>query len=259
LVDPREIVRFLKRGVEVHSVANLHAKVYVFGRRAIVGSANVSASSEQHLIEAGCLLSSPKLVGKCRDFVKSLRGEVVELEFARRLIPHWRPPKKFIVPLTAKRKTSRVARHAGIVAVALEEVEDYNEADQIAVDKARDSAERWLTDRRRFRMDDFVWDGSGLEAIQRGSRVLTCTARARGRIFVAPPARVLEVRRYKSRRGAERRVVILEARKFVREKPLTVVLKTLGSRAAPLRKLRSAKRLTDPVLVHEIGQLWPST
>src|SRR6266567_7372820 len=49
-VNPSEVVAFIKRGVEVHSVANLHAKVYVFGRVAFVGSANVSASSEDSLI-----------------------------------------------------------------------------------------------------------------------------------------------------------------------------------------------------------------
>ena len=157
LVDPREIVAFINRGVEVHSVSNLHAKVYVFGRRAIVGSANVSATSEQYLIEAGCVLSSPKLVAECRDFVKRLRGEVVELEFARRLIPLWRPPKVFGITFPS-RKASRVARHADVVAVALQE-EGYEEIDQAAADKARASAEQRLADRSRFRMDDFVWSG----------------------------------------------------------------------------------------------------
>lgn len=256
LVDPREIVVFIKRGVEVHSVSNLHAKVYVFGRRAIVGSANVSATSEQHLIEAGCVLSSPKLVAECRDFVKRLRGEVVELEFARRLIPLWRPPKVFGVKL-ASHKPSRVAKHSSVVAVSLEE-EEYEEADQAAADKARESAAERLTDQSRFRMDDFVWSGRWPAAIRRGGRVLACTARARGQIFIAPPARVLEIRRYKTRRGSERRVVVFEARKYLREKPRAVVLKALGSRATPLRALHGAKPLTDPVLVHELGQLWPT-
>jgi len=68
LVNPREVVAFIKRGVEVHSVANLHAKVYVFGRTAFVGSANVSASSEDSLIEAGCQVTSLDVVAECRAF-----------------------------------------------------------------------------------------------------------------------------------------------------------------------------------------------
>src|SRR5437879_954134 len=45
LVSPHAIVAFIQRGVNVYSVSNLHAKVFVFGRRAIVGSANVSSLS----------------------------------------------------------------------------------------------------------------------------------------------------------------------------------------------------------------------
>ncbi|MFN7914943.1 MAG: hypothetical protein U0Q55_06360 [Vicinamibacterales bacterium] len=257
VVDPREVVTFIKRGVEVHSVANLHAKVYVFGRRAVVGSANVSGTSEHHLIEAGCMLSSPKLVAECRDFVKRLRGEIVELEFASGLVSEWRPPKMLGVATSSKGKASRVARHSGLVAVALQELE-FDEVDQGAAVKARESAEQRLTDRSRFRLDEFVWRGRLPAGIRRGARVLACTARSRGQIFIAPPARVLEVRRYKSGRGTERQIVVFEARKYVREKTRSAVLKALGKRSAPLRNLRNAKLLTDAALAHELGQLWPS-
>lgn len=51
-VNPKEIIRLIKRGVDVHACANLHAKVFVFGNTAIIGSTNVSTASEHHLIEA---------------------------------------------------------------------------------------------------------------------------------------------------------------------------------------------------------------
>lgn len=41
LVDPREGLKLLRRGVRVHDCAHLHAKVFVFGSRAMVGSAHV--------------------------------------------------------------------------------------------------------------------------------------------------------------------------------------------------------------------------
>lgn len=47
LVDPRELRRYLKCGVEVHAVANLHAKAFVFGKIAFVGSTNISMMSER--------------------------------------------------------------------------------------------------------------------------------------------------------------------------------------------------------------------
>jgi hypothetical protein len=38
---PSEVSKLLRDGVEVHSVENLHAKVFVVGNRALVGSTNV--------------------------------------------------------------------------------------------------------------------------------------------------------------------------------------------------------------------------
>ena len=40
LTNPYEVGRLLRRGVEIHTAENLHAKVFVFSDRAIVGSMN---------------------------------------------------------------------------------------------------------------------------------------------------------------------------------------------------------------------------
>ena len=68
-VDPKELVAYINRGVEVQSVDNLHAKVYVFGSTAVVASANLSSESEHRLIEAGCSIRNPRMVAACRSFV----------------------------------------------------------------------------------------------------------------------------------------------------------------------------------------------
>ena len=51
-VCPAEVLILIKKGVEVHSVENLHAKVFVIGQSAYVGSTNVSKGSAGILIEA---------------------------------------------------------------------------------------------------------------------------------------------------------------------------------------------------------------
>jgi hypothetical protein len=58
--------------VEVHSVENLHAKVFVAGARALVGSTNVSFTSATGLVEALLETSDREPVRQCRDCVKSL-------------------------------------------------------------------------------------------------------------------------------------------------------------------------------------------
>jgi phosphatidylserine/phosphatidylglycerophosphate/cardiolipin synthase-like enzyme len=47
----------IKRGVRVFSVANLHAKVFVLGRAAFIGSANVCKRSADSRIGAAVRLS----------------------------------------------------------------------------------------------------------------------------------------------------------------------------------------------------------
>lgn len=90
-VDPREVVKAIKRGVEVHSCSNLHAKVYVFGNTAFVGSSNVSRHSENYLLEACVETTERRVVSNAKKFVRSLLGDKVGLEYAERMIPFYRP------------------------------------------------------------------------------------------------------------------------------------------------------------------------
>lgn len=256
LVSPTDVVAFITRGVEVHSVANLHAKVYVFGRTAFVGSANVSASSEESLIEAGCEVTSSDFVAACRAFVQSLRGEIVELKFARSLIPFWRPAH---TPYrTTVLRTSHRVRQSDLVAVSLHEV-NYDAADEAAADRAHRSARTKLRDRETFRLDDFRWDGRVPKALRFGSRVLMCTARSSGATDITAPARVLEIRRYKGSRGGWRAIIVVEVRKHLREKRKSMVLKALGASGKPLRSMRRMIVLTNATLIYRLGQLWPTS
>src|SRR5262249_21814683 len=80
LVDPKEVVEYITRGVEVHAVANLHAKVFVLRDRALIGSTNVSDHSADRLIEAICETDSYRVVASAKRFVNSLRGDVIGIE-----------------------------------------------------------------------------------------------------------------------------------------------------------------------------------
>src|SRR5438132_14212299 len=49
---PAELSKLLNRGVRIYSRQNLHAKIFVFGTKVFVGSANVSQRSASILREA---------------------------------------------------------------------------------------------------------------------------------------------------------------------------------------------------------------
>lgn len=74
------------RGAAVFSLRGLHAKVLVLDDTAVVGSANLSATSER-LAEAAVRIDDARLVAKARAFVHTLaeRGEAVDARFLGRI------------------------------------------------------------------------------------------------------------------------------------------------------------------------------
>ncbi len=78
--------RALGRGASLFSITGLHAKVYVFDRIAVIGSANLSSSSE-NLTEAALVTDQPSSVSMSRSLIEDLKevGEVVDRGFINRI------------------------------------------------------------------------------------------------------------------------------------------------------------------------------
>src|SRR6185312_8114473 len=71
---------------------NLHAKVYVLGDRAFIGSANASQSSAHRLLEAMVSTSDPATVRRAREFVERLCKEELSPASLLQLQKLYRPP-----------------------------------------------------------------------------------------------------------------------------------------------------------------------
>jgi hypothetical protein len=247
---PQEIIKLLRKGVEVHSCSNLHAKVFRFGRRALIGSANASRHSEQGLIEAVIETTDPETVGSCRKFVDSLRGEHVDLDYARRLAKLYKPPK-FV---GGERTTT--PRHPPFWAVPLEHT-DWDAEDKAVFKDNKSVAEKKLKDQERFLLDSYLWTGTGFRRPLRvGELVLQVVDEAPRRKMLSPVARVILIRRYKAE-GENRMMVFLRTPR-VRRKNLRDVKDKIGEAARLLRKLKSPRLVKGRKLVHGILQLWPS-
>ncbi len=67
---PADLAKLVKRGVKVYSVPNLHAKVFVLGRAAYIGSANASNRSASQLVEAVIRTTETSAVRAARQFVR---------------------------------------------------------------------------------------------------------------------------------------------------------------------------------------------
>lgn len=257
--SPREIGKYLRKGVEVHSQANLHAKVFVFGNTCIIGSANISASSEERLVEAAVETTAASVVASAKRFVRSLRGDVVTPDEVRRLERILRPPRS---GQPGRRRTTaarlRGSGHSTVWAVSLE-TGGWDEDDFKAERAGTPLARRKLKNTRYFTVDDFRWDGGGFsEKVRLGQRVVRVTEEDEDRVLVSAPAKVVRKHVYRSARGTRRVLIFLETRKAQRRKTLGAVLSRLGPPGKALKNLRGAKQLKDPALLYQLGQLWES-
>ena len=247
---PQEIIKLLRKGVEVHSCSNLHAKVFVFGRRAIIGSANASQHSEQGLIEAVIETTDADTVRSCKAFVDSLRGEHVDLDYARRMAKLYNPPKFVGGPKTT------TPRHPPLWAVPLEEM-DWEAEDNAVFKKNKEIAEKKLKDQERFVLDKYLWTGGGFRRPLRvGELILQVVSEVPRKKMLSPAARVILIRRYKA--GREDRMMVFLRTPRVRRKNLRDVKDKIGEAGKLLRKLKSPRLLKSRKLVHQILQLWPS-
>jgi hypothetical protein len=249
--DPREILSYLAQGVEVHAVSNLHAKVFVVGRIAIVGSSNLSGSSEEDLVEAAIETSAPPLVGACRAFVDSLRGDQIGDAYAKRLAALYKPPRK--APRRGRNR-KKVIRHSELVAVRLDRGE-FDDADTRAEHVAKEAGATRIKDHDRFKQETFKWSGSLPRGVRLGARVLQMV-RDGSHAIVEPPGRVLAIRRYRSPRGGFRVIVSIESPKRVRARRLADVLGKLGAAGRRLRGIKNARHIPDPQLIYHLGRLW---
>jgi hypothetical protein len=247
---PQEIIRLLRKGVEVHSCSNLHAKVFVFGRRALIGSANASKHSEQGLIEAVIETTDTETITKCKAFVDSLRGEHVDLDYARRLARIYNPPK-FVV---GGRTTT--PRHPPFWLVPLEET-TWEAEDNAVFKQNKDVAETKLKDQDHFLLDTYLWTGTGFRRpLRLGELVLQVVKEVPRKKMLSPAARVILIRRYKAA-GEDRMMVFLRTPR-VRRKNLKDVKDKIGEAGKLLRNLKNPRLLRGRKLVHQILQLWPS-
>jgi hypothetical protein len=253
-VDPREIVKLIKRGVDVHACSNLHAKVFAFGHAAIVGSANVSRNSASSLIEACAEVNSASFALKCRRFVKSLCGDHIHLEHAQSMVKYYRPPA-ITGRLTKNRKRVAVPlpAHSGLWFVSLE-IKEWSEADIQEANQGRDTAKSRIDDINKSRIEEFVWYGSDLVyGVTRGERVLMSTSLNNSKVLVSPPGRVLDVRRYREK-GRKRAIIYVEVPINKRRRALQVLKRRLGSQKSKLGNIHSTRRIRDPRLVYAIDQ-----
>jgi hypothetical protein len=209
--DPTEIVRYIRNGVEVHNEPWLHAKVYVSPKRAVICSANVSANSEDGLMEAGLEVTNRRVIGDARRFVQELRGSIIGLAFARSKVKLFRSGGQ------ARRSMALPKEPAGhaLWIVSLD-VRSTTKQEDDAARRSRIKAISRMKDKAAFRLEDFTMFGKW--SAKAGDYIVQIIRDGR-RAYVEAPAQILVIEPFANRYGTSLCVVV-EMRKRVRTRSL---------------------------------------
>jgi PLD-like domain len=198
---PADLTALMKKGVRIFNFPRLHAKIYVFGKVAAVGSANASHRSADVLVESMLITDDAKTVEQARNFVKSIAKDELGPKALRRLCKLYRPPH---LPgggrKARERRAPTIPGAPRIRVVHLGPVE-WSERDDAEHEVGERDAKRHRKHLRSWIADDFQW--TGRENFRRGEKVMMVTEEGSGRQLVDAPGTVLHVRRYHVRNGTK--------------------------------------------------------
>lgn len=248
---PAELIKLLNRKVRIFSVPNLHAKVFVAGRSAYIGSTNASGRSASQLVEAVVKINEPNLVKSARRFIERHCAHELGPKSLERLTKLYRPPR---AP-KGVRGIGRIKRSSSSpilpkVFVAQMKLEDWSERDQALHDAALTVAKKRRKHPRTFEIDSFRCTGGC--KYSRGDVVVQVTDEGFGRVLVTPPGTVLHVR---TRSDGNRRIsfVYLECPRR-RRRSVSRLAQALGHGA--LTQLRRDGAVRDGVFAQKLLNIW---
>jgi len=179
---PAELLKLVRKRVEVYHRAHLHAKVFVFPRKTYIGSTNVSASSANALDEAVVCTTDASAVRKAREYVTSLLATRLGPDELMRLQEKYREPR---VP-GGRHTTRRPSAKAWF---------DFFEYADCPPGSEDDAAEAFGQAESEVAEDYIVeetWQ-SGPPRYNEGDTIIYVTDEGDGRLMVTPPARVTRI------------------------------------------------------------------
>ena len=248
---PGELLKLHKKGVGIFSVMNLHAKVYVAGRNAYIGSANASQHSAGTLIETLLHTTEPQAVKQARQFVEDLCLQSLGPEQLKALVKIYRPPH-----LPGGKRSKRLAPQKTVkpelaeVHLAQLKTRETLTKDQ---EKQRKMGQVEAQRVRQHRastheLEEFTWEGRC--SFSKGQQVIQVLQESGGQTWVYPPGHVLHVRKH----PVESMSYVYVEYPDRRRKSLKLLAKKLGRGA--LTKLRRNGKVTDRAFAQSLLKAW---
>ena len=193
--DPREIEKFVQRGVTVFTRRNLHSKLVVGNGFAIAGSANVSVRSERLLDEAAILTNDASVIRRARGFIDRLCTEPIRPKYLEQCKRHYRPPH-FDGKGPAGKRQHRV-EHAKLWIVNLREF-SIPEPELLQYERGAVKARKLIKDAARSKAESSSWPyrPKMTDELERGDWIIHVVKHRDDTVLVHPPGQLLSVGSY---------------------------------------------------------------
>ncbi len=209
VTDPKEVRKFMRRGVLVASRSDLHAKVVIADGLLFTGSMNASMNSANWLAEAAIVTSDRKAVAAARKTIDGWAAEPVLPLQLKEAIAAYRPPQ-FKAAKTIRRRRGRVPGSGPMLwivgGLTYGDVPKEEEARAEQTEKAAMRGKRLRKGTTRSWMN-FAQSGRFVRSVRGGDWVIAIVD---GR--AEAPARVKASASYPRGQGLRRYLVITEER-----------------------------------------------
>lgn len=184
--NPAELIKLRKKGVRIFSMSNLHAKVFVFGGVAFVGSTNVSENSEDVYSEASIRSRQASVVSGARQFVRSLALNEIGPQKLESLLLAYNSRKKSHSGAKGRIKKARPNFYVVRLRLREEPSEDAG-AIKEGVKKARE-----LIASNKTHRETYFWYPRNVNRFKPGDSVLPVVCNTKGKtLYIEPPAEFL--------------------------------------------------------------------
>jgi hypothetical protein len=198
--DPKEILKYLRIGVRVYSVENLHAKAFVFDEAVIVGSCNVSNHSMLGLAEAGIETTNAAMRSQVLAWIESIALAPVTPRLAAAKAKLYKPPKWTMPTGRSGGKKQRSPRpELGRLWIINSQPVEFSDAEGAILDEQARTAATFLTNSEKYTVDTIRYRAKARFAREARPGHLAIVVHNAGKTTeVYPPARIVYTRAYKT-------------------------------------------------------------
>lgn len=173
-VNPSELKKLRRRGVRLYRADDLHAKIYLLGDSAVVGSANASTQSRDRLDEAALLTRDPETIADVKAWFDVRCTQEVSPQFLEECAQAYRPPRGPIAATKRHGKKNDARVPSTWLLWNVDEDSDFTESEQETADADEARAKQRFGRRRGFERIPLAWAGKDIALHLQPGDLLVC-------------------------------------------------------------------------------------